>query len=92
MAYPYSIVRNGYSIPLTNIYSGYNSSGSTLGYFGMGSFSTTSVNYNKQNLIEYYYNGTSFLRVIFAHHIRHQQRILYTVEIFRAVVQKLVLF
>ena len=59
MAYPYNITRNGYSIPLTNIYSGYNSSGSTPGYFGMGSFSTTSVNYNKQNLIEYYYNGTS---------------------------------
>ena len=59
MSYPYSIVRNGYSIPLTNIYSGYNSSGSTPGYSGMGTFSTTSVNYNKQNLIEYYYNGTS---------------------------------
>ena len=82
MSYPYNILRNGYSIPLTSVYSGYNSSGSTPGYSGMGSFSTTSVNYNKQNLIEYYYNGTSFLRVIFAHHIRHQQRILYTVEIF----------
>ena len=58
MSYPY-ITRNGYSIPLTNIYSGYNPLGSTPGYSGMGSFSTTSVAYNKQNQVEFNYNGSS---------------------------------
>ena len=59
MSYPYSIVRNGYSIPLTSVYSGYNSSGSTPGFGGMGSFDIATVNYNKQNPIDFYYNGTT---------------------------------
>ena len=54
MSYPYSIIRNGYIIPLTNVFSGYNSSGTTNGYQNMGSFNTTSVNYNKQNQIGFY--------------------------------------
>ena len=40
-SYPYNIKRNVYSIPLTSVYSGYNSGGSTPGYGGMGSVSTT---------------------------------------------------
>ena len=59
MSYPYNINRNNYSVPLTQIYSGYNSSGITPGYSGMGTFSTSSYDYNKQNPIEYYYNGSS---------------------------------
>ena len=59
MSYPYNIIRNGYSVPLTQIYTGYNSSGITPGYSGMGTFSTSSYDYNKQNPIEYYYNGSS---------------------------------
>ena len=63
MFYPYNIKRNGYSIPLTSVYSGYNSSGSTPGYGGMGTFSTTSVAYNKQNPINYFYNGTVVVEI-----------------------------
>ena len=59
MSYHYNINRNNYSVPLTQIYSGYNSSGITPGYSGMGTFSTSSLDYNKQNPIEYYYNGSS---------------------------------
>ena len=59
MVYPYNIIRNGYTISLTSIYSGYKSGGSTPGYGGMGIFDITTVNYNRQNPIEYYYNGTS---------------------------------
>ena len=58
-SYPYSIIRNGYVLPLTSIYSGYNPLGTTPGFGGTGSFSTTSVAYNKQNQVEYYYNGLS---------------------------------
>ena len=92
MSYPYNIIRNGYSVPLTQIYSGYNSSGITPGYVGMGTISTSSVDYNKQTPIEYYYNGSSVFRVIFVHHILHQQLILYTVEQFRVVVPEFHLF
>ena len=58
MSYPYNINRNGYSVPLTQIYSGYNSSEITPGYQNMGTFSTTNVAYNKQNLVEFNYNNS----------------------------------
>ena len=38
MSYPYSIVRNGYVVPLTSVYSGYNPLGTTPGFGGMGIF------------------------------------------------------
>ena len=59
MVYPYNIIRNGFTIPLTSIYSGYNSSGSTPGYGGMGIFDIATVACNRQNPIDFYYDGTS---------------------------------
>ena len=62
MSYPYSIIRNGYIIPLTSVFSSYNSSGITNGFQNMGSFSTTNATYNKQNQIGFYYKGLNIFQ------------------------------
>jgi hypothetical protein len=57
MSYNYNIIRSGYTIPLTSVFAGYNSAGTTTYFTNMGSFTSAVSNYRKQNAVGYQQNG-----------------------------------